>query len=59
MCTTQQPLSLCLAVQSGNVENVTNILEDMQLESGNEDLIDLRNENGHTPLHLASITGSL
>ena len=49
----QQPLSLCLAVQSGDVEAVREIVG----EEG--DGVNLRNDQGHTPLHLACILGNM
>ena len=55
-------MSLCLAVQSGDEDSIRKILEDMQLPSGIEEgdnVIDLRNEQGHAPLHLVAIMGSL
>lgn len=61
----KQPLSLCLAVQSGDLDTVKKILEDLQLNEDNGEgteegkIINLRNDQGHAPLHLAAIIGSL
>lgn len=53
----QKPLSLCIAVQSGDVVQVTQLLNEQQVNM--EDVINLRNDHNHAPLHLACITGSL
>ncbi len=61
----QEPLSLCLAVQSGDVEPVKSLL--VALEGGREEgggcdterTVDQRNEQSHAPLHLACTSGNV
>lgn len=66
----QEPLSLCLAVQSGDVEAVKKLLVGMEGGIGGEDggahlggdrerAVDQRNEQSHAPLHLACTSGSV
>ena len=62
-CFSQQPISLCLAVQSGDVESVAEMLREEE-EGGREEgegvrAVNLRNEQSHAPLHLASAAGHL
>ena len=60
-------MSLCIAVQSGDVDRVSKILEDLhnkeekeeEEEEEGEDIINLRNDQNHAPLHLACIIGSM
>jgi len=58
----QEPLSLCLAVQSGDIEAVRKILSEYESENSageREKLIDQRNQDSHAPLHLACTTGNM
>ena len=60
----QEPLSLCLAVQSGDVEAVQRLLLGMGggEEGGygdTERAVDQRNEQSHAPLHLACTSGNV
>ena len=64
----QEPLSLCLAVQSGDVESVKRLLQDVSsgVEEGSyvgggdmERAVDQRNEQSHAPLHLACTSGNV
>ena len=68
----QQPLSLCLAVQSGDLDSVERILVDLEsqsegregegMEAVREDgqrVVDQRNEQSHAPLHLACTAGNM
>lgn len=52
---------MCIAVQSGDTDRVSEILEEHQEkeEEEEEDIIDLRNDQNHAPLHLACIMGSM
>lgn len=60
----QKPLSLCLAVQSGDVEVVRRVLCEVE-ERGEARsaegvrVVDQRNEQSHAPLHLACSSGNL
>jgi ankyrin repeat protein len=53
----KQPLSLCLAVQSEDVQRVQQLLEENEEE--NHNLVDQRNEHSHAPLHIACTTGNM
>ena len=53
----QQPLSLCLAVQSEDVQRVCQLLEENEAQTDN--LVDQRNEHSHAPLHIACTTGNM
>ena len=53
----QQPLSLCLAVQSEDVQRVQQLLEENEVE--NHNLVDQRNEHSHAPLHIACTTRNM
>ena len=53
----QQPLSLCLAVQSEDVQRVSQVLEEN--ESQCENLVDQRDEHSHAPLHIACAIGNM
>ncbi|XP_062519809.1 poly [ADP-ribose] polymerase tankyrase-1-like isoform X2 [Corticium candelabrum] len=57
----KKPLSLCLAAQSGDYSEALRIVEkwsDTNNESaGKENMIDQRNEQNHSALHLASAAG--
>ena len=53
-------LSLCLAVQSGDVEAVREIVGgEGDGRHENTNVVNLRNDQGHTPLHLACILGNM
>ena len=55
-------MSLCLAVQSGNIDQVKIILEQRECHENrddDDDVINLRNDQTHAPLHLACILGSM
>ena len=57
-------MSLCIAVQSGDADRVSKILEELhdkeeKEEEEEEDIINLRNDQNHAPLHLACIIGSM
>ena len=58
----EDTLSLCLAVQSGNIDQVKIILEERECHEdgdGEDDVINLRNDQTRAPLHLACILGSM
>ena len=62
----QLPLSLCVAVQSGDVEVIKKVLSEIKEEPhpcmGADEgakIVDQRNEQSHAPLHLACISGNL
>lgn len=55
-------MSLCLAVQSGDIDQVKIILEQRECHEdgdGEDDVINLRNDQTHAPLHLSCILGSM
>ena len=60
-------MSLCLAVQSGDLESVKRLLVEMEGGSLDEEgvfadterTVDQRNEQSHAPLHLACTSGNV
>lgn len=53
----QQPLSLCLAVQSGDLDEVKRVLS--RVDGENVHVVDQRNEQSHAPLHIACAAGNM